>query len=380
MTSAANATSPVDRRAPQQTGAAIDCVLFDLDGVVYHGPDPVPGAVEGISCLHRRSIPVNYVTNNATRTAEAVADHISTLGISTTAAEVTTSAQVLAGRLAAKFKTGAPIYLIGTTGLVAALEAEGLRVTDTLDDNPVAIAQGLDPEIDYPTIVRACEAIESGIEWWATNPDYSMVGPKSRVPGNGAFIDMLSRLTGAAPTVVGKPSPHMMEYAAHRCAGARPIMVGDRLDTDIEGGNAAGFETALVLTGVHDIHDALRASPSLRPSYLLPSLRSLPELISSSAGDASQTSPVTTLPSADRTQAEGAPGEGASGEGAPGNDTSGHATSETAACRIVDGQLHLRDGARAQVADVQDALRLAWKATDRGHDVGPGNLPRRIHD
>lgn len=348
MTPVANATSPVDRCAPEELGAPIDCVLFDLDGVVYHGPDPISGAVEGINSLRDQSIPVNYVTNNATRTAEVVAEHISTLGISTTPAEVTTSAQVLAGQLAAKFGAGAPIYLVGTTGLATALESQGLRVTHTLDDDPVAIAQGLDPDITYQTIVRACEVITSGIEWWATNPDYSMVGPRSRVPGNGAFIDMLSRLTGAHPTVVGKPSPHMMEFAAQRIGAQRPLMVGDRLDTDIEGGNSAGFETALVLTGVHDIHDALRARPGLRPTYILPSLRGLPKLI---AGSCQSTS---------RPTAEGTHGSGD--------------------WRIVDGELRLDVAAQVESSDVQDALRLAWEAMDRGDDVAPGSLPRRIHD
>ena len=345
MTPAANAAASVDRRAPEESGAPIDCVLFDLDGVVYHGPEPISGAAEGINFLHDQSIPVNYVTNNATRTAEVVAEHISTLGISTTPAEVTTSAQVLAGRLAERFGTGALIYLVGTTGLAAALESEGLTLTHNLDEGPVAIAQGLDPGITYESIVRACEAITSGIEWWATNPDYSMVGPRSRVPGNGAFIDMLSKLTGAEPTVVGKPSPHMMEFAARRIGAKRPLMVGDRLDTDIEGGNSAGFETALVLTGVHDIHDALRASPGLRPTYILPSLRGLPKLIDA-------------------------------------EDTHGSADGEhgSAGARIVDGELHLDDSAHVGAAIVEDALRLAWEAMDRGEDVAPGNLPRRIHD
>ena len=353
MTSAANATSSLDRRAPETSGAPIDAVLFDLDGVVYHGPEPISGAVEGITALLERSIPVNYVTNNATRTAEVVAEHISTLGINTNADEVTTSAVVLAQRLAKKFGPGAPIYLVGATGLALALESEGLRVTDTLDDEPVAIAQGLDPEITYQKIVGACEAIESGIEWWATNPDYSMVGPHSRVPGNGAFIAMLSELTGAQPTIVGKPSPHMMEYAAHRLGAHRPLMVGDRLDTDIEGGNAAGFETALVLTGVHDIHDALRARPALRPTYILASLRSLPTLIAGSAHDASQ----STV-----------------------SETASETATESADCRLVDGALRLSDADRADGSAVRSALRLAWEAMDRGLDVGPGNLPRRIHD
>ncbi|MGO2985116.1 MAG: HAD-IIA family hydrolase, partial [Brevibacterium aurantiacum] len=187
-------------------------------------------------------------------------------------------------------------------------------------------------------------AITAGIEWWATNPDYSMVGPKSRVPGNGAFIDMLAKLTGAQPAVVGKPSPHMMEFAAHRCGAQRPLMVGDRLDTDIEGGNSAGFETALVLTGVHDIHDALHASSELRPTYILPSLRSLPTLITGSAQPAS-------------------------------DETSG-----SAACQIVDGELRVDESAQDSVSTVESALRLAWEAMDRGEDVAPGNLPRRIHD
>nr|WP_275901912.1 HAD-IIA family hydrolase [Brevibacterium zhoupengii] len=318
--------------------------MFDLDGVVYHGPEPISGAAEGINFLHGQSIPVNYVTNNATRTAEVVAEHISTLGISTTPDEVTTSAQVLAGRLAERFGTGALIYLVGTTGLATALESEGLRVTRTLEYDPVAIAQGLDPEITYERIVAACEAITAGIEWWATNPDYSMVGPRSRVPGNGAFIDMLSKLTGAQPTVVGKPSPHMMEFAARRIGAKRPLMVGDRLDTDIEGGNSARFETALVLTGVHDIHDALQAGPGLRPTYILPSLRSLPRLITGSAQSAADETP------------------------------------ESATCRIVDGELHLDESAQDRVSTVESALRLAWETMDRGEDVAPGNLPRRIHD
>nr|WP_209044208.1 HAD-IIA family hydrolase [Brevibacterium marinum] len=332
--------------------------MFDLDGVVYHGSEPIPGALESIEFLYEQSIPVNYVTNNATRTPEAVADRISTLGISTTPAEVTTSAQVLAGRLAAKFGTGAPIYVVGARGLITALQAEGLTVTDTLEDNPVAIAQGLDPDITYQMIVRAAEAITSGLEWWASNPDYSMVGARSRVPGNGAFIDMLSRLTGAQPTIVGKPSPHMMEYAAHRLGAGRPLMIGDRLDTDIEGGNAAGYETALVLTGIHDIHDALRARPGLRPTYILPSLRSLPALISGTTHESG-----STHESRDTDESSGA-----------------YSAAASADCRIVDGELRLDDADHAGPSAVHTALRTAWESMDRGHDVGPGNLPRRIHD
>ncbi|MFC9444541.1 HAD-IIA family hydrolase, partial [Brevibacterium sp. NPDC056947] len=254
-------------------------MLFDLDGVVYHGPDAIPGAVDGIADLHERDIPVGYVTNNATRTAEVVADHISALGIPTATTVVITSAQVLAARLSEEFGTGAPILLVGTTGLREALESEGLKIVGSLDDSPVALAQGLDPHIDYAGIVRAAEAITAGLDWWATNPDFSMVGPASRVPGNGAFVDMLAQLTGRTPHIVGKPSPDVMTHAGHRLGARRPLMVGDRLDTDIEGANRAGFDSALVLTGVHDLHDALAADPIRRPAFVLPTLAGLPRVL-----------------------------------------------------------------------------------------------------
>jgi glycerol 3-phosphatase-2 len=265
--------------APETSGAPIDCVLFDLDGVVYHGTHAVDGAVDGINWLHEQSIPVNYVTNNATRTPEATAEKITKIGVDTTADEVTTSAQVLAERLAERFGTGARVHLVGTTGLRTALESAELTITDSLEDAPVAIAQGLDPNIDYQAIVRACDIIRSGAEWWASNPDYSLLTETGKVPGNGAFVDLISRLTDTTPTIVGKPAPHMMEFAASRLGAQRPLMVGDRLDTDIEGGRAAGFDTALVLTGIHDIHDALRAEPARRPTFILPSLRGLEALI-----------------------------------------------------------------------------------------------------
>lgn len=264
---------------PETTGVPIDCVLFDLDGVVYHGTHAIDGAADGINWLHSQQIPVNYVTNNATRTAEATAEKITGLGIDASDDEVTTSAQVLAERLAQRFGTGARVHLVGTTGLRIALEDAGLEITDSREARPVAIAQGLDPNIDYETIVRACATIRSGAEWWASNPDFSLITESGKVPGNGAFVELMSRLTDTEPVIVGKPAPHMMEFAASRLGARRPLMVGDRLNTDIEGGRAAGFDTALVLTGIHDIHDALRAAPERRPTFILPSLRGLEALI-----------------------------------------------------------------------------------------------------
>lgn len=336
-------------------GTPIDGVLFDLDGVVYHGPDAIPGAVDGIADLHERGIPVGYVTNNATRTAEVVADHISALGIPTATAEVITSAQVLAARLSEEFGTGAPILLVGTTGLREALESEGLEVVGSLDDSPVALAQGLDPHIDYAGIVRAAEAITAGLDWWATNPDFSMVGRASRVPGNGAFVDMLARLTGRTPHIVGKPSPDVMTHAGHRLGARRPLMVGDRLDTDIEGGNRAGFDSALVLTGVHDLHDALAADPIRRPAFVLPTLAGLPRVLE--AAGAERTS------GAERTAEPGPSTQAAVG-----------------GVRIVDGKLQLAEAALTSPDAIEAALRLAWAAIDSGERIAPGNLPRRIDD
>lgn len=290
MTLSAEQAHSSDSSTPAAAGVPIDCVLFDLDGVVYHGTSVVDGAAEGINWLHSRSIPVNYVTNNATRTAEATAAKITGMGIDATADEVTTSAQVLAERLAERFGKGARVHLVGTTGLRTALDEAGLEITDSADANPVAVAQGLDPEIDYAAIVRACEIIRSGAEWWASNPDYSLLTENGKVPGNGAFVELMSRLTDTEPVIVGKPAPHMMEFAAGRLGASRPLMVGDRLNTDIEGGNAAGIDTALVLTGIHTIYDALRAAPERRPTFILPDLRGLEALIA--GGDRGQSTQV----------------------------------------------------------------------------------------
>ncbi|UVI34698.1 HAD-IIA family hydrolase [Brevibacterium spongiae] len=292
MTSSVEQAHTSNGSAPETPGVPIDCVLFDLDGVVYHGTHAIDGAADGINWLHSQQIPVNYVTNNATRTAEATAQKITGLGINATADEVTTSAQVLAERLAERFGTGARVHLVGTTGLRIALEDAGLEITDSPDAEPVAIAQGLDPHIDYETIVRACTIIRSGAEWWASNPDFSLITETGKVPGNGAFVELMARLTDTQPVIVGKPAPHMMEFATDRLGARRPLMVGDRLNTDIEGGRAAGYETALVLTGIHDIHDALRAEPQRRPTYILPNLRGLTALIT--GGDRSEAERVET--------------------------------------------------------------------------------------
>lgn len=402
-----------DPKAP--AGVPIDGVLFDLDGVVYHGPDAVPGAVDGITDLHERGIPVGYVTNNATRTAEAVARHICGLGIPTEPNQVITSAQVLASRLAEEYGRGARILLLGATGLREALAEAGLEVVGSLEDSPVALAQGLDPAIDYAKIVAAAEAITAGLDWWASNPDYSMVGRASRVPGNGAFVDMLSRLTGRQPHVVGKPSPDVVTHAAHRLGARRPLMVGDRLDTDIAGGNRAGFDTALVLTGVHDLHDALAADPLHRPTFVLAALDDLPRVLdAATAPDDVATTPddVATTPDDTATATSAArfgeqdtgrrraahPSERAAGHGSAATDDSGRApvsrTNQGQAARgsnsapeprenpvrIVDGVLDLDEAAGTDAAVVETALRTAWKAIDAGESIEPGNLPRRIDD
>ena len=278
--------------APSETtDVAIDCVLFDLDGVVYHGSRAVDGAAEGINWLHSQHIPVSYVTNNATRTPEATAEKITGVGISVSADEVTTSAQVLAERLAERFGPGARIHLLGTTGLRIALEDAGLEITDTLDAKPVAIAQGLDPNIDYQAIVTACGIIRSGAEWWASNPDFSLITESGEIPGNGAFIDLIARLTDAEPVIVGKPAPHMMEFAANRLRARRPLMVGDRLDTDILGAHNVGVDSLLVMTGVTSMVEAVAAPAQLRPTHVAADLSGLlrprPEGTLHGVGDAS---------------------------------------------------------------------------------------------
>lgn len=261
---------------PQPLAAVHDVGLLDLDGVVYVGNGAVPHAaasLDSAAALHgMRSV---FVTNNAARPPDVVAAHLVELGIRAEPADVVTSAQAGAGMLADRLPAGSRVLGIGGPGVPVALRERGLVPVESADDDPVAVMQGFGPEVGWKQLAEGTLAIERGLVWVATNVDATIPSPRGRVLGNGSLVAALRHATGAEPLVAGKPLPPLMTESVQRSAAQRPIVVGDRLDTDIEGANAIGIPSLLVLTGVTGWPDLIAVERRFRPTYLDLDLRGL---------------------------------------------------------------------------------------------------------
>ncbi len=253
-----------------------DLVIFDLDGVVYLIDQPIPGAVEAITRLHEEGIPVAYATNNASRRAAEVAALLTGMGIPATADEVLTSAGASAAVLADRLPSGAPVLVVGADALRAEIEAAGLTVVAKAEDRPVAVAQGYGPAVGWADLAEAGVAIRAGAFWLATNTDRTLPSPRGPLPGNGALVAALRTALDRDPdVVVGKPSPALFTTAADRIGAKRALVVGDRLDTDIEGAVRAGMDGLLVLTGVHTIGDLHEAPAGQKATFVAKDLSGL---------------------------------------------------------------------------------------------------------
>jgi glycerol 3-phosphatase-2 len=260
--------------APLATGTSSppcvvhDVALLDLDGVVYVGPDAVPGVPEVLASVRTAGMRLGFVTNNAARTPEEVARHLTELGVPATAADVITSSQAAAAVVAATFGPGARVLPVGGPGVPAALRAAGLTVVERAEDEPVAVVQGYGREVGWVQLAEAVVAVRNGARHVATNSDATIPSPRGLLPGNGAMVGVVTSVTGQVPMVTGKPDPAMHAECVRRTGARRPLVVGDRLDTDIEGARRAGAASLLVLTGVTTPATLLAADPVHRPDLL----------------------------------------------------------------------------------------------------------------
>lgn len=253
---------------------AHDLVMLDLDGVVYVGGEAVPHAAEAIAAARRRGTAPAFITNNASRTPAAVADHLRELGVEAEREDVVTSAQAAARVLATRLPAGARVVLLGATGLREALEEEGL-VPVGVEDEASAVVTGYGPDVLWREVMRAAVRVRDGLPWIASNTDLSIPTPYGTAPGHGVLVETLSRFSGVEPVVAGKPARPLLDETIRRVGGERPLMVGDRLDTDIEGAVALGIPSLLVRTGVSGLGELAAAPPRQRPTYLAADLRGL---------------------------------------------------------------------------------------------------------
>ncbi|QRV26927.1 HAD-IIA family hydrolase [Streptomyces californicus] len=281
------------RSRPSGSGTALneayDTALLDLDGVVYAGGEAIAYAVEALAEARAGGMHLAYVTNNALRTPDAVAEHLTELGAPAEPSDVITSAQAVARLVADQLPPGARVLAIGGEGLRVALRERGLVPVESADDDPAAVVQGYGgPDMAWGRFAEASYAVRRGLPWFASNTDLTIPSARGIAPGNGAAVEVVRIATGAEPQVAGKPLPPMHRETVLRTGAERPLVVGDRLDTDIEGAFNGGVDSLLVLTGVTDAGLLLAAPPQHRPTYVDRDLRGLltgqPEVVAAGEG------------------------------------------------------------------------------------------------
>ena len=255
--------------------SAYDVAMLDLDGVVYIGPDAVEGAAEHLAAAARAGMSLAYVTNNAARPPRTVAEHLVELGMPASVDDVVTSAQAAARLVADAVPPGASVFVIGGLGLFEALEELGLTPVQSIDDQPVAVVSGYHPDLRWKTVIDGAILVRRGVPWFASNTDLSVPTPHGPGPGNGVLVGAVARFAGVDPVVAGKPEPPLFQETHRRVGGRRPLVIGDRLDTDIEGALRAGYDSLLVMTGVTGLAELVAATPTMRPTYLSGTLAGL---------------------------------------------------------------------------------------------------------
>lgn len=253
---------------------AHDLVMFDLDGVVYVGGTAIDGVGDRIERVRALGLHVAFVTNNASRTPAQVADKLVTVGVAAEPTDVVTSAQAAATLLLTEHGAGARILLLGGEGLEVALREAGLDPVGD-PDGAVAVASGYGPDVRWRDIMRVSTLVRDGLPYVASNADMTIPTPYGLAPGHGVLVATITGFAGVDATVAGKPEKPLMDETVRRVGGDRPIMVGDRLDTDIEGAHAIGIPSLLVLTGVTWLEELVAATPLLRPTYISPDLEGL---------------------------------------------------------------------------------------------------------
>jgi glycerol-1-phosphatase len=252
-----------------------DVALLDLDGVIYVGAEPVDHAVSALARAQAEGLRLAFVTNNAARRPEAVAEQLSRLGVPALASDVVTSAQAAARLLAGQLPSGARVLVVGGDGLNAALVERGLTPVSGADDDPAAVVSGFHPDVGWWLLAEGAYAVAAGLPWVASNVDPTIPMPRGNAPGNGALVAAIQLATGREPVVAGKPEPPIHREAILRTGARHPLVVGDRLDTDIEGAVRTGTDSLFVLSGVSGPFDLVTAPPTSRPTFVARDLRAL---------------------------------------------------------------------------------------------------------
>jgi HAD superfamily hydrolase (TIGR01450 family) len=253
---------------------SFDSLLLDLDGVVYLGQDPVVHAVEAVNRA-QLATKVGYVTNNSSRTPDAIAKQLRAFGIATSPEQIVGSARAGARLLAQRIPAGSKVLVVGGEGLRFECESLGFKLVTSSADKPVAVIQGFSPDVSWRDLAQASFAIQNGAVWIATNQDWTIPLEAGIAPGNGTLVGAVHTAVGILPDFAGKPFRPIFEQAMTQLEIKKPLMVGDRIDTDIRGAKAFGISSAVVMTGIASRKELIGAKPEDRPDFILNDLRGL---------------------------------------------------------------------------------------------------------
>lgn len=232
-----------------------DGLLVDLDGVVYRGDRAVPGAAEALTAVRQRGTPIVFLTNNSARTPDQVVGKLAGVGVDASPNEVLTSGQATAAWLQREDAVGSRAFVIGERGVREALQEAGLELVDDGDEPADLVVVGWDRSVDYDKLRTATLLLGRGARLVATNADRTYPAPDGLWPGAGSILAAVTTASGATPVVVGKPGRPMFEAAAARVGANNPLVVGDRLDTDIAGAAGMGWDSLFVWSGAHQPKD-----------------------------------------------------------------------------------------------------------------------------
>lgn len=258
-------------------------VIFDLDGVVYRGHEPVTGAAPLIAALHAAGTAVRFATNNSMATRQAYVERLDAMGIPATTDEIVTSTSATIDHLALHLPAVRRVLAVGAPGMLEELAAAGLQARSAgaavpagwnggpLPERYDAVVAGLDPQFDYRRLGVAAAAIRDGAHFLATNADRRYPTPDGFVPGAGSMVAAIAAAAEMEPTVIGKPQPAMFATILER-AGVPPgeaVAIGDNPDADVVAARRAGIGAVLVLTGIADRATAERLDGERRPDWVV---------------------------------------------------------------------------------------------------------------
>jgi len=245
-----------------------DALLLDLDGTVWAGDTAIPHAVDAITAAQQEGVAAAFITNNASKAPEDVAAKLRGIGLDIQSDDVMTSAQAAVQLAAQHAEPGSAILVVGAPSFVDLVRDAGFVPVTSADDNPVVVLHGHSPDNGWRQLSEAALAIQRGATYIASNLDSTLPMDRGFMVGNGSMVAAVTNATGVTPQAAGKPGPAMFELAKKNLGADRPLVVGDRLDTDIAGGVAAGMDTLHVLTGVSGPHALIDAPAEQRPTFI----------------------------------------------------------------------------------------------------------------